>query len=508
LGGGRLLPGRARGSSHVHPAQGGHRAGRCDAGDHLRQRRQPRRRRAGPDRARRAGPVGGGGQPRAELRLTGGLQQWDEAGHRGRGGAAGRRPPGPTRAHPRLRRPLARGPRRGLRDPGEARGDALPPGRLQGLLLAVPATELRPRPPRRRGLLPHRPQGGHGPQRDGGARSFRPRLASLGGVQAGRSSLRPAGADVREDHQQPLQEHRLGEEGHLLVLLRPPGADLPPGVLRHPAVAGGHRLLPGAVLPEAHRAQRVHDPPGGGALPREHPAALPEHHRRLPGAGLRGGEAATALRRPVGAQRPPGRVVQESFQPPPNRPDDRGLRTALERAARRVLDLPVRTVAKAVSAWLPRRTGQVLEVGCGLQPYRRYLPPEVGYVGLDWAGAGEGFGYSVPDVVHYDGGRFPFDDGRFDSVFHTEVLEHVFDVRTLLSECRRVLRPGGEMLLTVPFQARFHYIPHDYWRFTPSALRRMLEEAGFEEIDVRPRGTDVTVAGYKGVGVAYRLLSG
>ena len=200
--------------------------------------------------------------------------------------------------------------------------------------------------------------------------------------------------------------------------------------------------------------------------------------------------------------------MQESFQPPPNRPDDRGLRTALERIARRVLDLQVRTVEKAVSAWLPRRTGQVLEVGCGLQPYRRYLPPEVGYVGLDWAGAGEGFGYSVPDVVHYDGGQFPFDDGRFDSVFHTEVLEHVFDVKTLLSECRRVLRPGGEMLLTVPFQARFHYIPHDYWRFTPSALRRMLEEAGFEEIDVRPRGTDVTVAGYKGVGVTYRLLSG
>ena len=96
-----------------------------------------------------------------------------------------------------------------------------------------------------------------------------------------------------------------------------------------------------------------------------------------------------------------------------------------------------------------------------------------------------------------------FDDAEFDSIFHTEVLEHVFDVKTLLSECRRVLRPGGEMLLTVPFQARFHYIPHDYWRFTPSALRRMLEEAGFEEIDVRPRGTDLTVAGYKGVGVTY-----
>ena len=200
--------------------------------------------------------------------------------------------------------------------------------------------------------------------------------------------------------------------------------------------------------------------------------------------------------------------MQEHFQPPPNRPDDQGLRATFERAARRVLDLQVRTVERDVSRWLPQRTGRVLEVGCGLQPYRRYLPPEVAYVGLDWAGAGQGFGYSVPDVVHYDGGRFPFGDSEFDSIFHTEVLEHVLDARTLLSECRRVLRPGGEMLLTVPFQARFHYIPHDYWRFTPSALRQMLEEAGFEQIDIRSRGTDVTVAGYKSVGVTYRLLSG
>ena len=39
---------------------------------------------------------------------------------------------------------------------------------------------------------------------------------------------------------------------------------------------------------------------------------------------------------------------------------------------------------------------------------------------------------------------------------------------------------GGRLLLTVPFAARWHYIPHDYWRFTPSGLERLLSAAGFE----------------------------
>jgi hypothetical protein len=51
--------------------------------------------------------------------------------------------------------------------------------------------------------------------------------------------------------------------------------------------------------------------------------------------------------------------------------------------------------------------------------------------------------------------------------------------------------------LTVPFSARWHFIPHDYWRFTPSAFERLLRQAGFRDVHVHARGNAVTVAAYK-----------
>lgn len=141
-------------------------------------------------------------------------------------------------------------------------------------------------------------------------------------------------------------------------------------------------------------------------------------------------------------------------------------------------------------------------------PYRRLLPAGCRYQGLDWAGAETAFGYFSREVVLFDGEAFPFPDAAFDSLFHTEVLEHVPDPTKFLAECRRVLTPRGEFFLSVPFQARFHYIPHDYWRFTPSGLRLLLDRAGFVDIDVTPRGTDLTVAAYKTASLVFRLLRG
>ncbi len=94
------------------------------------------------------------------------------------------------------------------------------------------------------------------------------------------------------------------------------------------------------------------------------------------------------------------------------------------------------------------------------------------------------------------------------TISSTEVLEHIYDTRMFLSECKRVLRDAGQMFFSVPFQARYHYIPHDYWRFTPAALESILAESGFRTEAICPRGTDVTVAAYKFLSVIYRLLSG
>ena len=76
-------------------------------------------------------------------------------------------------------------------------------------------------------------------------------------------------------------------------------------------------------------------------------------------------------------------------------------------------------------------------------------------------------------------------------------FEHVPEPTAFLEHAFRALRPGGTVIITTPFAARWHYIPHDYWRFTPSSLRLLLERAGFEDVVVYGRGNESTVACYK-----------
>jgi SAM-dependent methyltransferase len=89
-----------------------------------------------------------------------------------------------------------------------------------------------------------------------------------------------------------------------------------------------------------------------------------------------------------------------------------------------------------------------------------------------------------------------------DLVWCSEVLEHVADAAHVLLEVRRVLRPGGRLLVTVPFHgrvkaalialARFdsHFDPlGQHLRFyTSTSLAATLREGGFEDVRVRPWG--------------------
>jgi SAM-dependent methyltransferase len=74
----------------------------------------------------------------------------------------------------------------------------------------------------------------------------------------------------------------------------------------------------------------------------------------------------------------------------------------------------------------------------------------------------------------------PFTNAVFDAAVCTEVLEHVEDARFLLSELARVVRPGGRLLVSVPFVFHYHEDPRDVRRYTPAGLRAALQEAGFD----------------------------
>ena len=65
-------------------------------------------------------------------------------------------------------------------------------------------------------------------------------------------------------------------------------------------------------------------------------------------------------------------------------------------------------------------------------------------------------------------------DDSAGTVLCIETFEHVFELRRAFDEVHRVLRPGGLLVITSPLNFRIHGYPDDYWRMTPSCLRRLL----------------------------------
>lgn len=93
-------------------------------------------------------------------------------------------------------------------------------------------------------------------------------------------------------------------------------------------------------------------------------------------------------------------------------------------------------------------------------------------------------------------GPLPFDDNAFDLVWASEVIEHVTDTARWLSEVRRVLAPGGRLLLTTPSHGRLRVALGGIERYseplgdhlhlyTKRSLRALLHEFGFAAVEVR-----------------------
>jgi SAM-dependent methyltransferase len=146
-----------------------------------------------------------------------------------------------------------------------------------------------------------------------------------------------------------------------------------------------------------------------------------------------------------------------------------------------------RLLLRALTDALPDFRGRLLDVGCGYQPYRSLLlsPPSqaTDYIGLD-----------LPDNIYqapqlpWNGDCIPLQDASIDSALLTEVLEHCPDPEAVLRDVGRVLKPGGFIFLTVPFIWPIHTVPHDEFRYTPFALRRLLEHAGFQNPIIEATG--------------------
>jgi 2-polyprenyl-3-methyl-5-hydroxy-6-metoxy-1,4-benzoquinol methylase len=148
------------------------------------------------------------------------------------------------------------------------------------------------------------------------------------------------------------------------------------------------------------------------------------------------------------------------------------------------------------------RTGErALDVGCGEGSFTALLA-EAGAsaIGVHVAEAAlararashAGLDFRLVEVD----GPLPFEDGSFDVVWASEVIEHVADTASWLSEVRRVLVPRGRLLMTTPSHGRLRVAVGGVERFseplgdhlhlyTRRSLAELLREFGFDGISVR-----------------------
>lgn len=131
-------------------------------------------------------------------------------------------------------------------------------------------------------------------------------------------------------------------------------------------------------------------------------------------------------------------------------------------------------------------SGRLLDVGCGSKPYQNLLSGRyTEYVGIDYPKTASG----IPTADAFASVRvLPFADQSFDTVLCTQVLEHVPEPWAALGEMRRVLKPYGYLVLSVPMMSPLHEEPHDYFRFTNHGLDYWLRATDFNPILIKPQG--------------------
>ena len=149
-----------------------------------------------------------------------------------------------------------------------------------------------------------------------------------------------------------------------------------------------------------------------------------------------------------------------------------------------------RELFRTVQQLAPQLGGRILDVGCGNKPYAGLFSGDE-YVGLE-IDTPENRTNKCADY-YYDGRIFPFPDQSFDSVVCNQVLEHVFTPDIFLQEIQRVMKPGGKLLLTVPFAWDEHEQPWDYARYTSFGLKSLLENNGLNVVEQYKLNADIRV---------------
>jgi len=129
-------------------------------------------------------------------------------------------------------------------------------------------------------------------------------------------------------------------------------------------------------------------------------------------------------------------------------------------------------------------SGKLLDIGCGNKPYEELFKNSVSsYIGCDIVQSS----LNVVDNL-CPANELCYEDQAFDTVFSTQVIEHVADHHGMVKESFRVLKPGGHAIFTAPFNWELHEEPYDFFRFSKHGLKFLFEKYGFEVVKIKSNG--------------------
>lgn len=156
-----------------------------------------------------------------------------------------------------------------------------------------------------------------------------------------------------------------------------------------------------------------------------------------------------------------------------------------------------KTIARTIFNWeigkhVKNIGGVVIDLGGGKNPsYERFwhIKPEK-FIRVDINEK------SAPDVVADLNKPLPFPDNFTDVVFLFNVIYILGNPGKTLLEINRILKTGGKLFITSPFIFNEAKEPNDYWRFTSEGLEKILSEAGFGELLIKPMGERFSAAAY------------
>jgi len=151
-------------------------------------------------------------------------------------------------------------------------------------------------------------------------------------------------------------------------------------------------------------------------------------------------------------------------------------------------------------------SGKLIDIGCGVKPWDFIVAPYIQeHIGVDYEGTLHGLEHADLIGTAYD---IPIADETFDCAICTAVLEHLEEPFEAIMECKRVLKPGGTAIYSIPFIWHLHEEPRDFYRYSGFGIHYLFQKAGFKILELKALSGFWVTFGQEFVYYLYRLNRG